>query len=151
MADATKAREGHVTIACPFCDTLNDVTLARYADKPKCGSCHKPLHLDRPVSVRGDQFDRTVLGAGVPVLVDFYADWCGPCRAMAPTLDQVAQDLAGEALIVKLNTDAAPEISQRYGVRSIPFFTAFKGGEVSGTLVGMQNADGLKNLVRRET
>ena len=138
---------GHVTLSCQFCDTLNDVTLARHEDHPKCSSCKKPFRLDRPINVREDQFDKTVLEAGVPVLVDFHADWCGPCQTMSPTLDQIALDMAGKALVVKVNTDAAPTIGQRYGVRSIPYFVGFANGELAGTLVGVQSPEALRGLV----
>jgi thioredoxin 2 len=147
------APTGKVVVACPFCDTRNSIEVARQGQGPKCASCKKPYHLDRPIQVHEKDFDETVLNAGVPVLVDFYADWCNPCRAMAPALDQIAEELAGKALVVKVNTDAAPAVSQRYGVRSIPYFAGFSGGEMTGTLVGMQTRDALKKLanVQRST
>jgi len=80
-----------VTLRCSFCDTKNRVDMSRAAHRPACGGCSKPMLLDRPVTVTQDDFDATVLGASVPVLVDFYADWCGPCKMVAPLMDEIAQ------------------------------------------------------------
>src|SRR3954471_12777911 len=95
-------------VACPFCSAANRVDLARLSAGPKCAKCGKPLRLDRPQKVTDHDFERTITGSSVPVLVDFHADWCGPCKAMAPTLDAFAERHAGEALVVKLDTDANP-------------------------------------------
>ena len=84
-------------------------------------------------------FDKEVLQSEQPVLVDFWAVWCGPCRAIAPTVDAVAQEYAGKAKVVKLNVDESPEIAGRYGVMSIPTLMIFKGGQKVGELVGGQN------------
>ncbi len=84
-------------------------------------------------------FDKEVLQSETPVLVDFWAVWCGPCRAIAPTVDAVAQEYAGKAKVVKLNVDESPEIAGRYGVMSIPTLMIFKGGQKVGELVGGQN------------
>lgn len=126
----------NVTLACPFCDTLNKINLARYADRPRCGECQKPFQLDRPFKVHQRHFDTSVLKSSVPVLVDFYADWCGPCVMMGPIIDDVARDLAGKTLVVKVNTDESPDVSQRYGIRSIPFFARFEDGKVAASQVG---------------
>ena len=85
--------------------------------------------LDRPVKVAQEDFDTTVLGASVPVLVDFYADWCGPCKLVAPLMDEIAAEHVGALLVTKVDTDRAPEIAQRYGIRSIPTLIVFRDGE----------------------
>ena len=126
----------YVTLACQFCGTLNRVDAARHAQGPKCSECGKPFWLDRPVKVLEEHFDRTVLASEVPVLVDFYADWCGPCKAMAPLLDEIAHDRAGTVLVAKVDTDRAPGLSQRYGIRSIPFFGRFEHGKLVKSAVG---------------
>lgn len=127
---------GRVTVPCAFCRRLNRIDLARAADRPKCGACEKPILLDRPVSVDDTTFDRVVADATVPVLVDFYADWCGPCKVMAPVLDEVARARLGTALVAKLDTDRNPAVSQRFGIASIPTLIVFRGGREAGRELG---------------
>ncbi|MGY8799594.1 MAG: thioredoxin [Longimicrobiales bacterium] len=103
--------------------------MSRAADRPACGGCSKPMLLDRPVTVSQDDFDATVLGASVPVLVDFYADWCGPCKMVAPLMDEIAQAQSGKMLVAKVDTDKAPLVAERYGIRSIPTVILFQNGE----------------------
>ncbi len=96
-----------------------------------------------------ENFDAEVLKADKPVLVDFYADWCGPCKMMAPVVDQLAGELADIAVIGKLNVDENEEIATRYGVMSIPTLILFKGGEVVSKKVGVQSKDALEQLIRK--
>jgi thioredoxin 2 len=135
-----------VTLACQFCTTVNKLDPSRHADRPKCAKCKKPFLLDRPIKVHEEHFDKSVLEAEIPVIVDFYADWCGPCRAMAPMLDEIARYKAGEMLVVKVDTDASPKVSERYGIKSIPHFARFEQGKVVKTAVGAVGLDGLKDL-----
>lgn len=127
-----------VTVRCPFCLTLNGVDLGKSGDRPICGDCAKPLLLDRPVKVSGEDFDRTVLGSEAPVLVDFYADWCAPCKYIAPLMDELAQTHEGSLLVVKIDTDQAPDLSQQLGIRSIPTTILFKDGEEVERSVGFE-------------
>lgn len=124
------------TIGCPFCDVLNRVDLARLAQQPKCGGCGRPLLLDRPHRVAGPALDRILADTDIPVLVDFYADWCGPCKVMAPLLDDVARTRRGELLVAKLDTDRYPELAARYEIRGIPTLIAFVRGREAGRQVG---------------
>ncbi len=124
------------TVACPFCGTLNRVNLERVADRPKCGQCGKPIWLDRPVAVTEASFDAMVNDTTVPVLVDFYADWCGPCKIMAPLLDDVAHRRAGQLLVLKLDTDKNPAVQARFGVRGIPTLIVFRDGKEVSRRVG---------------
>lgn len=136
----------NVTLACQFCGKLNKVDVSRHQQGPRCAECNKPFLLDRPVKVEEDNFDATVLKAEVPVLVDFYADWCGPCRQMAPILDEIAQASAGKLLVAKVDTDRAQKVAMRYGIRSIPFFARFENGQMVKNVVGAVGRDGLKQL-----
>lgn len=124
----TTEAKSPVTIRCAFCDTKNRVDFARAADRPSCGECSKPMLLDRPVKVTQDDFDDTVLKASVPVLVDFYADWCGPCKMVAPLVDEIAHQHIGKILVAKVDTDRAPEVATKYGIRSIPTLIIFRDG-----------------------
>ena len=124
------------TVSCPFCQTLNRVDLSRLEQQPKCGSCGRPILLDRPIAVGDAQFDRVTSDTTVPVLVDFYADWCGPCKMMAPLLDDVARRRIGEMLVLKLDTDKNPATQARFGVRGIPTLIVFRGGKEVARRVG---------------
>jgi thioredoxin 2 len=136
-----------VTAPCPFCGQLNHVDLTRLAAGPRCGSCKRPLHLDRPVPVTAAQFDAVLAGSDAPVLVDFYADWCGPCRILAPVVDELALARSGSLLVLKLDTDRHPGISERFGIRGIPTLIAFLGGKETGRHVGLARREQLDALV----
>ena len=133
-------------VQCPFCSAANRVDLARLSAGPKCAKCGRPLRLDRPQKVTDQDFERTVTGSSVPVLVDFFADWCGPCRMMAPTLDEFAQKRAGQALILKLDTEASPLTASRFGIRGIPTIIAFQNGKERARHVGLADMKVLENL-----
>ena len=124
------------TVACPFCETLNRVDLARIEQHPQCGNCGKPILLDRPIAVSDANFERVTTDTTVPVVVDFYADWCGPCKIMAPLLDDVARRRAGEMVIMKLDTDRNPVTGQKFGIRGIPTLIAFRSGKEVARRVG---------------
>jgi thioredoxin 2 len=117
-----------LTVRCQFCDTWNRIDAARAVDKPKCGKCAKPILLDRPLKLDDDTFDRTIAESEIPVMVDFYADWCGPCKMMAPFVDELASQYVGRALVAKLDTDHAQRTAQRFQIRGIPTTIVFKGG-----------------------
>jgi thioredoxin 2 len=135
-----------VTLRCPFCLKLNRVDLGKAPDRPKCGSCGKPMLLDRPVRVSEEDFERTVLDATGPVIVDFFADWCGPCKVMAPLLDEIARDRIGKLLVVKVDSDRAPGLSQRFAIRGIPTLIAFQNGKEVDRQVGF-DPDAVRTLV----
>lgn len=130
-----------VTLRCPFCRTLNRVDLERAASRPTCGDCGKPMLLDRPVKVTEEDFERTVLGAAGPVIVDFYADWCQPCKAMAPLLDELAREHVGRVLFAKVDSDRAQGLSARLGIRGIPTLVAWRDGEEVGRSVGFDPSE----------
>jgi len=118
-----------LTVRCQFCLTWNRLDASRVADRPKCGKCAKPILLDRPLKLDDESFARTVAESQVPVFVDFYADWCGPCKMMAPSVDALAAKYTGKAIIAKLDTDRAPVTAQQFGIRGIPTSIVFSGGK----------------------
>lgn len=136
-----------VVVRCATCSTLNRVDLARIADRPKCSRCANALPLNRPLVATDADFQKFLEGALVPVLVDFYADWCGPCKAMAPMLDAYARQNAGNVLVLKLDTDANPMTARRYNIGSIPTLIVFRGGKESKRQVGVASRAVLDNLV----
>jgi thioredoxin 2 len=124
------------TVSCPFCSTLNRVSLDRIADRPKCGECGRPILLDRPIRVSDDDLHKVVAGTDVPILVDFYADWCAPCKIMAPVLDDIARDRAGSLLVGKLDTDRSPAMAVHYSIRGIPTLILFRNGREASRQTG---------------
>ena len=125
----TATETKHLTLRCQFCDTWNRIDAARAADRPKCGKCGRPMLLDRPFPLNDETFARTIQDAEVPVLVDFYADWCGPCKMMAPAVDEIARTYQGRALVAKLDTDRAQRAAGGFNIRGIPTTIVFKGGK----------------------
>jgi thioredoxin 2 len=146
MSETTKKKLA--TVACQFCGTLNRVDLGRIDDRPKCGDCSRPILLDRPLRMGDSDLERVVQDASVPVLVDFYADWCGPCKVMAPVLDDIARARAGQMLVGKFDTDRNPNLTARFGIRGIPTLILFRDGKESARLVGAQPRARLEELLR---
>jgi len=140
-----------VTVPCPFCATLNRVNLDRVDDKPRCGECARPILLDRPLAVSDATFEQVIGASEVPVVVDFYADWCGPCKVMAPVLDQLAHDRQGELLILKLDTDRNPVTGGQFNVRSIPTLIIFERGREVARESGVTPRADLDALLARVT
>ncbi|MCH2475335.1 MAG: thioredoxin [Gemmatimonadetes bacterium] len=117
---------------------MNRVEVFGSGHQTRCNNCTKPILLDRPVNVSQDDFDETVLAASVPVLVDFYADWCAPCKMVAPLVDELAREQSGRMLVVKIDTDRAANISERYSIRSIPTLVLFKEGKEIDRSMGFE-------------
>ena len=147
MSDPTTSRPKSALLRCPACRTLNRVDLGRVAEHPKCAKCGQPLPLGRPQPVTDEDFPTITGGAAVPVVVDFYADWCGPCHAMAPALENFAARRAGDVLVLKLDTDANQRTAQRFGIRGIPTLIVFRGGQETRRHVGMADLRTLDALV----
>ncbi len=157
MPDTTRPAGEHaadaksVTVRCQFCHTWNRVSAARVADRPKCGKCSRPLLLDRPIPLGDDDFERTIRESELPVMVDFYADWCGPCKVMAPTFDQIAARHQGRVLIAKVNTDLAQRTAAAFDIRGIPTTIVFRDGSEAARQVGAVPAQRLEELVGAAT
>jgi thioredoxin 2 len=133
-------------VRCVFCGTTNRVDLARASEHPKCGKCGRPIRLDRPLPLTDGDFEKIITGSSVPVLVDFYADWCGPCKMMAPVLDDFAREHMGEILVLKLDTDANPANPARLGIRGIPTIILFEQGQEVRRHVGAAQRQQLESL-----
>lgn len=115
-------------VACPHCNTTNRVAGARLGEAPVCGHCKGLLLPPSPVEFTSANFDRQVAVTELPLVVDFWAPWCAPCRMMAPAFEEAAARLAPRVRLGKLDTEAVPDVAARYGIRSIPTLIAFRGG-----------------------
>ena len=115
-------------IVCPHCHTTNRVQTAQLGSAPDCGSCHQPLFTGAPLALDATSFVKHVQRSHIPVLVDFWAPWCGPCRAMAPAFEQAAQQLEPGMRLAKVNTEEAQSLAARFNIRSIPTLALFVNG-----------------------
>ena len=127
-------------VACARCGATNRVPRERLADDPVCGRCGAELLPATPIELGDADFDRVVGKTELPVLVDFWAPWCGPCRMMAPQFERAAAQLQGRALLVKVNSDQAPQLSARFGIRSIPTLVKLDHGRETGRQSGAVDA-----------
>ena len=147
-AHDTAQQAPHVTLPCSACGRWNRIAARRMTDGPKCGVCSAPLHLDHPVSVIDATFDRVIRETTLPILVDFYADWCGPCRMMAPAVDELARTSAGKVLVAKLDTDASQKVAARYQIRGIPTVIVFRHGREERRQSGAMSVAALREMIR---
>lgn len=127
-------------IRCPACGAINRVPEARAGEPARCGRCKAPLAGGpvKPLAVTDADFQRTVLGSRIPVLLDAWADWCGPCHMLAPTIDALARDYAGRVLVAKLDVDANPATANRFQIQGIPTLLVFKDGQLVDRVTGVQ-------------
>jgi thioredoxin 2 len=117
-----------IHVVCANCRSKNRVAKERITEGARCWSCKRPLFSGHPFALTGESFDRHLQADDLPLVVDFWAGWCGPCRMMAPAYDEAAARLEPRVRLAKLDTDAEPEVAGRYGIRGIPTMIAFKNG-----------------------
>ena len=129
-------------IVCPDCSAVNRIPPARIAENPKCGKCGKPLFIAHPVELTAGNFNKNISRNDIPVVVDFWAPWCGPCKMMAPAFQKAAAELEPKVRLAKLNTDAEQAIAAQFHIQSIPTLALFKKGrEVARQPGAMGTAD----------
>ena len=139
-------------VACTGCRARNRVPLARIKDGPKCGRCGAVLAVDfpgRPVNVSDATFHQEVMASALPVLVDCWAPWCGPCRAVGPVMDSLAQKYQGRLKVAKLNLDENPATGSRFAISSVPTLLLVKRGKIVDTLVGALPKEQMEAAIQR--
>ena len=137
-----------LNIVCPHCNATNRIPAERLSDKPKCGKCHQPLFDGHPVELTGETFSKMIARTDIPVVVDFWAPWCGPCKMMAPAFQQAAQQLQPNVRLAKVNTEDHQMIGARYQIRSIQTMVIFKNGQEIARQSGAMSASDIVRWVR---
>jgi thioredoxin 2 len=132
-------------IVCPQCQAVNRVPSERLGESPECGRCHQPLFTGKPVNLTAADFDRHMSRSDIPLLIDFWAPWCGPCRMMAPAFEQAAAQLEPNFRVAKVNTEEEQALGARYGIRSIPMLGLFLHGREIARQAGVM---GTADIVR---
>lgn len=135
-------------IVCPHCDAVNRIPAARLGEGPRCGRCHDPLFGGHPVELTAASFEKHVGRSDIPLLVDFWAPWCAPCRTMAPAFEQAARQLEPRVRFAKVNTEAEQSLGMRFGIRSIPTMALFSGGREIGRQAGAMGAADIMRWVQ---
>jgi thioredoxin 2 len=151
MHATTESHADHVHVVCAQCGSRNRVVRARVAERPKCGACKQPLFSAHPVALDDRTFERHLTGNDLPLVVDFWAPWCGPCLSMAPQFERATADLEPAYRVAKLDTEAAPATAARYSVRSIPTLILFHRGREIARQAGAVDATALVRWVRANT
>lgn len=136
-------------LVCPHCDVVNRVPESRLADAPACGQCKRPLFTGEPIELDARRLDRHLERSSLPIVIDFWAPWCGPCRMMAPAFHQAASALEPRVRLVKVNTEIEQTLAARFAIRSIPTLAIFKAGREIARQSGALDLTGLKHWINR--
>ena len=136
-----------IHLTCPQCDAVNRVPADKIAQHPNCGKCKHRLFDGKPLTLTTQNFKRVITKTDLPVIVDFWAAWCGPCKMMAPVFDKVASEMSLQARFAKLDTERSPEIAGNFNIRSIPTLIVFKNGKEVSRQSGALNEQALRGLV----
>lgn len=137
-------------IVCPHCAGVNRVPVERLAQAPKCGKCKQPLFVARPLELTAANFKTHIGSSDIPVLVDFWAPWCGPCKMMTPVFDQTAAQFEPKLRVAKVNTEAEQMLASQFNIRSIPTLAIFKGGREVARQAGAMDLNGLSQWIRAQ-
>jgi len=138
-----------VNVVCPHCMKVNRIPQKDSYAKANCGNCKNSLLDSKPVEVDSAKFNTFIANSDLPVVVDFWAPWCGPCRMMAPAFEEAARSLPLKAQFLKVNTEANPQLGGQFGIRSIPTMVLFKGGKEVDRVSGALSADQIRQWVSR--
>lgn len=140
-----------IEIVCPHCSKVNRVPASRLLEQPICGNCKQEMFTEAPLESNGEQFVKHITRNDIPVLVDFWAPWCGPCKAMAPAFAQATELLEPNIRLIKVNTEANPEIAAQYAIRSIPTMVLFRGGKEVARQSGAMSAPSIVSWARSKS